>query len=118
MVQNTATRLFEGGVDEQLIMSRTGHSSREGVRAYKRTTTKLSEVTSDVLNGGHCSGNKREASLSVLSSDLGTVSKKVVSQPVVQEGMDSSKENFTSPVLQISGGSNITINFGTMPQSK
>ena len=66
-----ATRLFEGGVDEQLIMSRTGHSSREGVRAYKRTSTKLSEVTSDVLNGEHCSGNKREAS--VLSSDLGTV---------------------------------------------
>ena len=73
-------------------------------------------MTSDVLNGEHCSGNKREAS--VLSSDLDTVSKKAVSQPVVQEGMDSSKENFTSPVLQISGGSNITINFGTMPQSK
>ena len=97
-------------------MSRTGHSSRERVRVYKRTTTKPSKVTSNVLNGEHCSGNKREAS--VLSSDLGTVSKKVVSQPVVQEGMDSSKENFTSPVLQISGGSNITINFGTMPQSK
>ena len=42
---SAATRLFEGGVDEQLIMSRTGHSSREGVRAYKRTTTKLSEGT-------------------------------------------------------------------------
>ena len=56
-------------------MSRTGHSNREGIRAYKRTTTKLSEVTSDVLNGEYCSGNKREAS--VLSSDLGTVSKKV-----------------------------------------
>ena len=38
------------------------------------------------------------------SSDLSTPSKKIVS------AMDSSKENFTSPVLQISGGSNITIN--------
>ena len=28
---SAATRLFEGGVDEQLIMSRTGHSSREGL---------------------------------------------------------------------------------------
>ena len=45
---SAATRLFEGGVDEQLIMSQTGHVSREGVRAYKQTTTKLSEVTSKV----------------------------------------------------------------------
>ena len=108
--------MFEGGVDEQLIMSRTGHSSREGVRAYKRTTTKLSEVTSNILNGEYHNGSKREASVS--SSDLGTLSKKIVTQPVVQEAMDSSKENFSSPVLQISGGSNITINFRTMPQSK
>ena len=73
---SAATRLFEGGVDEQLIMSRTGHSSREGVRAYKRTTTKLSEVTSNVLNGEYHNGSKREASVS--SSDLGTLSKKIV----------------------------------------
>ena len=46
-----ATRLFDSGVDEQLIMNRTGHDSKEGVRAYKRTTTKLNELTSDVLNG-------------------------------------------------------------------
>ena len=31
-------------------MSRTGHSSTEGVRAYKRSTMQLSELTSDVLN--------------------------------------------------------------------
>ena len=40
----------------------------------------------------------------------------IVTQPVVQEAMDSSKENFSSPVLTISGGSNIIINFGTMLQ--
>ena len=28
---SAATRLFESGVDGQLIMSRTGHSSREGL---------------------------------------------------------------------------------------
>ena len=64
---STATRLFEGGVtgvDEQLIMSQTGHSSREGVRAYKRTTTKLSEVTLNVLNGEYHNGIKREVSVS------------------------------------------------------
>ena len=62
---SAATQLFEGGINEQLIMSQTGLSSREGVRAYKRT----SEVTSDVLNGEWCNENKREASVSL--SDLG-----------------------------------------------
>ena len=34
-----ATRLFNAKVDEQLIMSRTGHSSTDGVRAYKRASS-------------------------------------------------------------------------------
>ena len=33
-----ATRLYESGVNEQLIMERTGHRSLEGIRSYKRTT--------------------------------------------------------------------------------
>ena len=31
----TATRLFQSGVDEQLIMARTGHRSLDGIRTYK-----------------------------------------------------------------------------------
>ena len=46
-----ATRMFDAGVDEQLIMSRTGHSSTVGVRSYKRITSSLKEKTSNVLNG-------------------------------------------------------------------
>ena len=42
--------MFDAGVDEQLIMYRTGHSSSEGVRSYKRVTENLKEMTSDVLN--------------------------------------------------------------------
>ena len=34
----TATRLYQAGVDEQLIMETTGHRSLEGVRSYKRTS--------------------------------------------------------------------------------
>ena len=49
---SAATRLFEAGVDEQLIMMRTGHSSVTGVRSYKRVGEKLRAVTSNVLNGG------------------------------------------------------------------
>ena len=45
-----ATRLFENGVDEQLIRDCTGHSSKEGVRAYKQTTTKLYETIFDIRN--------------------------------------------------------------------
>ena len=37
-------------MDKQLIMSRTGHSSTDGVRAYKRPSSKLKKITSDVLN--------------------------------------------------------------------
>ena len=45
-----ATRLYQAGVDEQLIMETTGHRSLEGVRSYKRTSENQKEVLSDVLN--------------------------------------------------------------------
>ena len=46
-----ATRLFEAGTDEQLIMQRTGHSTTAGVRSYKSVGEKLRATTSDALNG-------------------------------------------------------------------
>ncbi len=49
----TATsRLYQSGVDEQLVMERTGHRSLEGVRSYKRTSDAQREALSDILNGG------------------------------------------------------------------
>ena len=42
-----ATRLYQCGVEEQLIMKRTGHCSLEGVRSYKRTSA---AQLSDILN--------------------------------------------------------------------
>jgi hypothetical protein len=33
-----ATRLYQAGIDQQLIMETTGHRSLEGVRSYKRTS--------------------------------------------------------------------------------
>ncbi len=47
----TATRLYHAGVDEQLVMERTGHRSLEGVRSYKRTSVPQQEGLSDILNG-------------------------------------------------------------------
>ena len=45
-----ATRLFQSGVDEQLIMARTGHRSVEGVRSYKRISHEQRQTLSEVLN--------------------------------------------------------------------
>ena len=45
-----ATRLYQHGVDEQLVMERTGHRSLEGVRNYKRTSNEQREALSDILN--------------------------------------------------------------------
>ena len=49
----TATRLFHSGLDEQLIMERTGHRSSDGVRAYKRSCVEKQAVVSQVLNRLH-----------------------------------------------------------------
>ena len=46
----SASRLYHKGVDEQLIMERTGHHSLEGIRSYKRTSTEQVMVLSDILN--------------------------------------------------------------------
>lgn len=45
-----ATRLYSSGVDEQLVMERTGHRSLEGVRSYKRTSAEQREAVSDILS--------------------------------------------------------------------
>ena len=46
----TATLLFQRGVDEQLIMARTGHRSIEGVRTYKRISEQQVKDVSTLLN--------------------------------------------------------------------
>ena len=46
----SATRLYAAGMDEQLIMERTGHRSVEGVRSYKRTSDQQEQSVSDTLS--------------------------------------------------------------------
>ena len=50
----SATRLFDAGVDEQLIMAHTGHCSSAGVRSYKRISKQLCEKTSEIFNVESC----------------------------------------------------------------
>lgn len=45
-----ATRMFDEGIEEQIIMERTGHCTSKGVRAYKRTSSHLISNSSAVLD--------------------------------------------------------------------
>ncbi|XP_078330429.1 uncharacterized protein LOC111100766 [Crassostrea virginica] len=45
-----ATQLYQAGVDEQEIMSKTGHRSETAVRKYKRSNSVLMENVSKVLD--------------------------------------------------------------------
>ena len=46
-----ATRLFQNGIDEQLIMTKTGHRSTDGVRKYKRVGNDQLQMLSQVAQG-------------------------------------------------------------------
>ena len=50
-LQNTtATKFFQAGIDEQLIMKRTDHRSLDGILLYKRVSSEQEEAVSSVLN--------------------------------------------------------------------
>ncbi|XP_046575115.1 uncharacterized protein LOC124283129 [Haliotis rubra] len=44
----TATRLYDAGVDEQLIAERTGHKS-VAIRSYKRTSSEMEARVDDII---------------------------------------------------------------------
>ena len=46
----STSRLYQSGVDEQLVIERSGHRSTEGVRSYKRTSDEQRCALSDMLN--------------------------------------------------------------------
>ena len=45
-----ATRLFQAGICEQMIMDRSGHRSEKGVRRYKRPSEEMLKDVSNILN--------------------------------------------------------------------
>ena len=51
LLRATATsRLYRSGIDEQLIMERTGHRNLEGVCSYKCTSDDQRKTLSDIFN--------------------------------------------------------------------
>ena len=104
---SAATQLFNSGVDEQAIVSVTGHFSTDGVRAYKQMSEKLNKLTSDVLNQGG------EAATLPKKQKLDGEGKENLPVNVAhsERKINTSKPAW-EPVFQISGGSHITINIG------
>ena len=48
LMRSCATRLYDGGVPEQLIQETTGHRSSDGVRAFKCTLSALKREASEI----------------------------------------------------------------------
>ena len=104
-----ATRLFHKGVDEQLIMARTGHRSTDGIRAYKRISEEQQKALSEVLNNPQKEEPKEY--------EFSSAPKKLRE---IETATESTKENSLPipampniPAMNFSGCTgNITITFG------
>jgi len=110
------TRLYDGQVDEASIMERTGHRSIEGVRAYKRSTDKLKELSSNVLNRTDSKKTKMESTtvdMDVYASGenskptLECTSEDTKSKPVTSQSNNSA----SYPKIDFSSAVNCTVNF-------
>ena len=101
-----ATRLYQAGIDEQLVIEMTGHRSLDGVRGYKHTSMPQKEALSDILN------SQTEASNSLVPAVPSTS----VSLPPTQvvdttHTAQSLAMNFTSPPTLNFHSCSVTINF-------
>ena len=112
----TAIRLFQKGVEEQLIISRTGHRSVEGVQTYKRIGDEQKQMILDILNEATnteeeipSSKRMKIAPYSSISSPthIPTTSNTVSS---FQANSLSSSASFI-PSIHFTGCTDVTVNF-------
>ena len=111
---SAATRLFEAGVDEQLIMMRTGHSSTSGVRSYKRIGEKLRTVTSEVLNREEkavCVPKKPKLDLIEAESDSQNIPSQNTFSITSNTNTVNSNSTTRMPMINFGHASNFTVNF-------
>ena len=100
-----ATRLFQCGVEEQLIMTRTGHRSVSGVRTYKRVLDDQKETLSNILNS---TTNATDCPPPQKREKVGLKQTLPHAQTQLFE-FQSSERDF--PTLNLSGCSSIIINY-------
>ena len=104
-----ATRLYQSGVDEQLVMERTGHRSLDGVRGYKHTSIAQKEALSDILN---CQSHKNPNSVVPFSSNAACSSSSLPSgSQMVSSNSQSLATTFASPPMLNFQGCTVTVNF-------
>ena len=103
---SAATRLFQSGVDEQLIMSRTGHRSIDGVRTYKRVSEEQKMALSSVLNAT-TNGTEQQQTVQPQAELLSKKPKLVDNLPI------SMPTQHASSCLNLHGCHGITINYVT-----
>ena len=106
---STATRLFEQGVDEQLICEKTGHRS-VAVRGYKRTSSNQLNTLSNLLYGNvkenECKRAKTEPCATV--SVPPPSDDKVITETKVSSNPNSNNDN---KCVEVSPGMVVNINF-------
>ena len=97
----SATRLSQSGVDEQLIMGRTGHHSIDGIRTYKWVSNKQKEdmflTPQQTVTFYH---NQRNSNWSKITHKTHAIPNSVTIP--AQSG---------PPVINLTGCSSITINY-------
>ena len=110
----TATRMYECGIDEQLICEKTGHCSVT-VRGYKRTSSNQLRDVSNVLYGNSGVNDAKKAKVEPSASES--------KPPSVKSDVDDSKEkvnvetcvtspqNSNSSSIEFAKGMVVNINF-------
>ncbi len=93
-----ATRLYQAGVDEQLIMKRTGHRSIEGIRLYKRVSDIQEQAVSAIIQHGLFATSTITTATSVLQDG---------SPPPLKQ--QKTTDNMLPLALNLSNCTNITI---------
>ena len=97
------SRLYQSGVDKQLVMDCTGHQSIEGVRSYKRTSDQQREALSILLNHECPAG----PSTAIIPEQL------LRDQPILNQSLLSSSHTQTSQLRSAINlpSANCTVNF-------
>ena len=105
----STSRLYHSGIDEQLVMERTGHRSIDGVRSYKRTSEDQREALSDILNRK----TPRVDTQSTLSPSSSTVPAPIPTQNIIQtsahnqlQGLNLSSAMFSNCTVHFNIGTN------------
>ena len=128
-----ATRLFQQGVDEQLIMLRTGHRSIDGVRTYKRVSKDQQQVLSNVLNrtteppptkkvktAEGQENAKATPPPTVTTCTVETAEGREIAHTTKSSPLEGGQPSVTAPRPNVSGGivitgcSHITVNYHTV----